>query len=230
MWFTSSSLAHDDVIKWKHFPRYWPFMRGIHRSPVNSTHKGQWRGALVFSLICPWINDWVNNREAGDLRRYSGYYDVSVMHTVQVSFCTRHYPFQRLYTSFTHGEYCHSLVFVQVSSWRIGNKWTVVLLSVVQMNQIVGPTKITLQWRHNWCDGVSNPRPHDCLFNRLFRRRSKRTSKLRVTGLCVTPWYRCDVIVMVSLVSLKLWSQPEQAVKQTVELLVILDAMTLIWG
>ena len=41
----------DDVIKWKHFPRYWPFVRGIHRSPVNSPHKGQWRGALMFSLI-----------------------------------------------------------------------------------------------------------------------------------------------------------------------------------
>ena len=36
---------HDDVIKWKHFPRYWPFVRGIHRSPVNSPHKGQWRRA-----------------------------------------------------------------------------------------------------------------------------------------------------------------------------------------
>ena len=61
---------HDDVIKWKHFPRYWPFVRGIHRSPVNSPHKGQWRGALIFSLICVWINGWVNNSEAGDLRRY----------------------------------------------------------------------------------------------------------------------------------------------------------------
>ena len=47
---------HDDVIKWKHFPRYWPFVREIHRSPVNSPHKGQWRGALMFSLICAWIN------------------------------------------------------------------------------------------------------------------------------------------------------------------------------
>ena len=40
--------AHDDVIKWKHFPRYWSFVRGIHRSPVNSPHKGQWRGAFFF--------------------------------------------------------------------------------------------------------------------------------------------------------------------------------------
>ena len=53
-------LDHDDVIKWKHFPRYWPFVRGIHRSPVNSHHKGQWRGASMFYLICTWINDWAN--------------------------------------------------------------------------------------------------------------------------------------------------------------------------
>ena len=50
---------HDDVIKWKHFPRYWPFVRGIHRSSVNSPHKGQWRDALLLSLICVWINGWV---------------------------------------------------------------------------------------------------------------------------------------------------------------------------
>ena len=68
-------LNHDDVIKWKHLPRYWPFVRGIHRSP----HKGQWRGAFMFSLICAWINLWVNNREADDLRRYRARYDVSVM-------------------------------------------------------------------------------------------------------------------------------------------------------
>ena len=55
---------HDDVIKYKHFPRYWPFVRGIHRSPVNSPHKGQWRGALVISMICARTSDWVNNRNA----------------------------------------------------------------------------------------------------------------------------------------------------------------------
>ena len=71
---------HDDVIKWKHFPRNWPFVREIHRSPVNFPHKGQWRGALMFSLIYAWINDWVNNREAGELRRQHGHYDVIVMH------------------------------------------------------------------------------------------------------------------------------------------------------
>ena len=47
--------------------------------PVNSPQKGQWRGALMFSLICVWINGRVNNREAGDLRRYRAHYDVLVM-------------------------------------------------------------------------------------------------------------------------------------------------------
>ena len=64
-----NSVKHDDVIKWKHFPRYWPFVRGIHRSPVNSPHKGQWRGALMLALISIWINGWVTtvrlvNRDA----------------------------------------------------------------------------------------------------------------------------------------------------------------------
>ena len=75
---TFSHTTHDDVIKWIHFLRYLPFVRGIHRSPVSFPHKGQWRGALMFSLICPWINGGVNNREAGDLRRYRAHYDVNV--------------------------------------------------------------------------------------------------------------------------------------------------------
>ena len=70
---------HDDVIKRKHFPRNWPFVREIHRSTVNFPHKGQWRGALMFSLMYALINDWVNNREAGDLRLQHGHYDVIVM-------------------------------------------------------------------------------------------------------------------------------------------------------
>ena len=57
------------------FPRYWPFVWGIHRSPANSPHKGQWRGALMFSLI--WA--WINNCEAGDLSRHRAHYDVIAM-------------------------------------------------------------------------------------------------------------------------------------------------------
>ena len=72
-------ILHDDIIKWNHFPHYWPFVRQIHWSPVNSPHKGQWHGALMFSLICAWINGWVNNHEAGDLRRHHTHYDITVM-------------------------------------------------------------------------------------------------------------------------------------------------------
>ena len=79
-WSFCAGLYHDDIIKWRHFPRYWPFVRGYHRSPVIFPHKGQWRWALMFSLICAWINRWVNNGDAGDLRRYRAHYDVILMH------------------------------------------------------------------------------------------------------------------------------------------------------
>ena len=71
--------CHADVIKWKRFPRYWPFVRGIHRSSVNFRHKGQWRGALMFSLICAWTNGWANNRDPGDLRCHHVHYNATVM-------------------------------------------------------------------------------------------------------------------------------------------------------
>ena len=76
---SSSAIVHDDGIKWKHFPRYWQFVRWIHRSPVNSPHKGQWRWDLMFSLICAWINSWINNREAGVFRCHHAHYDVAIM-------------------------------------------------------------------------------------------------------------------------------------------------------
>ena len=55
---------------------------GILWSPVNSPHKGRWRGALVLSLICAWTNGWVNNRGSGDLRRHRAHNDVTVMLSV----------------------------------------------------------------------------------------------------------------------------------------------------
>ena len=84
-------LYHDVVIKWKYFLRYWPFVRVIHRSPVNSPYKGQWSGAFMLSLICAWMNRWVNNREAGDLKRYRAHYDVIVMiKLVEATRASRH--------------------------------------------------------------------------------------------------------------------------------------------
>ena len=69
--------------RWRHqmetFSALLALCAGNSPVPVNSPHKGQWRGALMFSLICAWINDWVNNREAGDLRRHRSHYDVNVI-------------------------------------------------------------------------------------------------------------------------------------------------------
>ena len=81
VWLQSKS--HDDVIKWEHFPRHWPFVRGVNRSPGNSPHKGLWRWALMFPLICAWKNGWVNNGEAGDLRHRRAHYDINVMNSVR---------------------------------------------------------------------------------------------------------------------------------------------------
>ena len=54
---------------------------GNQRSPVESHHKGQWRGALMFSLTCVWTNVWANSRDAGDLRRHRTHCDITVMIT-----------------------------------------------------------------------------------------------------------------------------------------------------
>ena len=60
-----------------------------------------------------------------------------------------------------------------------------IVFSAVYSLDVTSQAVFPLQWCHNDHDGVSNHQPHDCLLNRLFRRRSKKTSKLRVTGLCV---------------------------------------------
>ena len=72
-------LSHDDIDKSKHIPRYLSFVRGIHRSPANSPHKGQWYGAFTIFLVCSWRNGWDKNRDASDFRRHNARYDVSVI-------------------------------------------------------------------------------------------------------------------------------------------------------
>ena len=76
VWFSNS--LHDDVIKWKHFPRYWPFLRGIpgHRW-LPRTKASDASFDVFFDLR--WLNGWVNKREPGDLRHHRAHYDVTVM-------------------------------------------------------------------------------------------------------------------------------------------------------
>ena len=116
------------------------------------------------SLICVWINGWVNNREAGDLRRNRTHYDVTVMRQGTIIDMTRSRHWKLFTTKCVFD--CH--VYVTAA--------TGVRSSL---------TTKTLQWRHNEHDCVSNHQPRHCLLNRLFGRRSKKTSKLRATGLCV---------------------------------------------
>ena len=83
LWFIDWTDPSPPRAWWRHqmeaFSELLAICAGIHRSPVNSPHKGQWRGALMFSLICAWINGWENNGEAGDLRRHRAHYDVTAM-------------------------------------------------------------------------------------------------------------------------------------------------------
>ena len=89
MWFCSITRdcllkTHDDVIKWKNFLRYWPFVRGIHRSPVNSSHKGQWRGAFdVF------FDQRLNKR----LNKQPWVFKRDALYTNQSTMTLRHYIF-----------------------------------------------------------------------------------------------------------------------------------------
>ena len=75
-WLLVSAPYHDDVIKWKRFLRYWPFVGG---NSTNSPHKDQWRGALIISLICALTYGWVNHRNTDYLRRHRAHYDVTMM-------------------------------------------------------------------------------------------------------------------------------------------------------
>ena len=77
---TGIPVVHDDVIKWKTFPCYWPFVRGIHWPGEFPAQRPVTRSFDVFFYqICVWINGRENNREAGDLRRHHAHYDVIVM-------------------------------------------------------------------------------------------------------------------------------------------------------
>ena len=70
---------------WRHQMETFSALQAIFAG--NSPHKGQWRGTLMFSVICVWINGWINNGEAVDLRRPRAHYDVTVMNWRICRFC-----------------------------------------------------------------------------------------------------------------------------------------------
>ena len=86
------------IIWWRHQMETFSALLAI-CAGNNSPHKGQWRGALMFSLLCALINSWVNNRKAGDLRRHRAHYDVTVMRiSIRVEYSWSCAPCHLLYT------------------------------------------------------------------------------------------------------------------------------------
>ena len=135
---------HDDIIKWKHFPCYWPFVWGIHRSPVNSLHKGQRPGALMFSLICTLINAWVNNRDAGDLRCHHAHYDVTVMITQRLTSLTADII---MFIGYISDAIKLGIKSASAKSYEIGN-WSKEVSEKVKTHLTYGLTQWTPWWRH----------------------------------------------------------------------------------
>ena len=121
-WAILLSNAYDDIIKWKHFPRNWPFGWWIHGFPANSPHKGQWCGALMFSLIWVWIDGWVNNREAGDLRCYLAHYDVAVMWSNEVHWNTLQCRFSGNALVIKHNIF--KIKNIDILGWKVVFTWT----------------------------------------------------------------------------------------------------------
>ena len=89
------------------------------------------------------------------------------------------------YHHWDHHHYSHIMPWSTITEYKV--IWFWVMMSYIDHN-VFSNIQIafwSLLWRHNEPDGVSNHQPHHCLLNRLFGHRSKKTSKLRVTGLCV---------------------------------------------
>ena len=95
--------------RWRHqmetFPRYWPFVRVIHWSSVDSRHKDQWRGALMFSLMYAWTNGWGYIPDAGDLKSQGAYYDVIEMNSNKLEFELEKYLFDNKTDTTWHNFY-----------------------------------------------------------------------------------------------------------------------------
>ena len=135
--YTAIGYTYQGNLWWRHqmktfIPLYWPFVRGIHRWPLDSPQKGQWRGAFIFSLMYAWTNGLANTRDADGLRRYRARWDV----TLKPCFYTYTFDFVYLlilvWVLQTH-THTHGWKHIGIcNNWRVkldyvwcsfGNKW-----------------------------------------------------------------------------------------------------------
>ena len=190
------SAYHDDVIKWKHFPRYWPFVRGIHRSPVNSPHTGQCAELWCFLWSTPdqTVEETIETPLFWDA---IAHYDVIVMYCCKLC-VPAHAPIlhgpsitdRSTYQARGSPVTCYRGVktieitpYTSQTMCQAGGAAFAELRPPGRLT-IAGWNLFSLQWRHHGRDGVSNHQFHDCLLSRLFGRRSEETSKIHVTGIC----------------------------------------------
>ena len=159
--------SHDDVIKWKHFPRHWPFVR--HWSLWGEFTGDRWIPLTKTSDAELWCFLWSAPKQTvckRSRRRWLETASRSLWRHCNDVFCE---GAQLTIVSDHLNKLLHPMSLPQFS---------------VRINIIHQKHLFTLHWRHNGHDGVSNHQPYGCLLNCLFRRRSKKTSKLPVTGLC----------------------------------------------
>ena len=166
---------------------YLPFVRPLHRSPLDSHHKGLVLWKVIFHVValsCPidktlavtsfCIRDYF--REKNHWIMYSKITPDFVLLKTLTFLPFNSFP----------GAIPQKMLYLPtvVLSERILIYWNTFHTTRRLCREASCLVDFTLQWRHNECDGVSNDRRLDCLLNHLFRRRSKKISKLRVTGLC----------------------------------------------
>ena len=118
--------------------------RNMHTwSPVDSPHKGQWRGALMFSLICAWTNAWADNREVGDLRRHRAHCNVTVIK-------------QNKANKTVCKDVCNDLLKLNMIEGRMGIFWTInYLLPIKPLGISFG--EILIKFQKEFCQLYTFP-------------------------------------------------------------------------
>ena len=127
----------------------------------NSTYKGQWRGALMFSLICVWINGWANSRGAGDLRRHRAHYDVAVIYNwlwQRLLYTNQANAYSSVYL-FKNEILIHSMIHTEKTASHV------MIFDVLKSSALAGISRVVethtlLAWlleqmRSLWCFGIS---------------------------------------------------------------------------
>ena len=146
LWINHSITVNNHNHQIKTFACYWPFVRGTHRSPVDSHQKGKRYGALMLSLICAWTNGWASSRHACDLRRHCAHYDCDEY----IQFKTKPCAYRCLSVRLQYLQ-CVSNGDTAVWHWAIDTLWVYWLLLIT--DYIYAILWFTIFYIFIWCHG-----------------------------------------------------------------------------